>query len=133
MRVEKLERVGVIQFRMDSEIRILMEKYIIDNELDIEGVLLHNLIKNILLDWLENPVLDKKLIFWQSKVWSRDRGSIRGNLTISDDDWIRLNRIYVKKYIKEVSTLNTLVYNIVDQWAYKNIEEYRKIRRIEKN
>lgn len=131
--MEKLDRVGQIQFRMDSELRILMEKYIIDNELERAGILLHNLIKKIVLEWLDNPILDENLIFWQSKVWSRDRGSIRGNLTISDDDWIRLNRIYVIHYIRKISTINTLVYNIIDQWSYNNIPEYRKVRRIEEN
>lgn len=133
MKVEKLNRVGIIQFRMDPEIRILMEEYIIDNDLDKEGILLYSLIKKIVLEWLDNPVLDENLIFWQSKVWSRDRGSLRGNLTISDEDWIRLNREYVKNYIRKISTINTLVYNIIDQWAYRNIPEYKNVRRIEAN
>lgn len=118
---------------MDPEIRILMEEYIIDNDLDKEGILLYSLIKKIVLEWLDNPVLDENLIFWQSKVWSRDRGSLRGNLTISDEDWIRLNREYVKNYIRKISTINTLVYNIIDQWAYRNIPEYKNVRRIEAN
>lgn len=103
--------VGV---RLQREMVIALETFIVDNGLHKYKIKLHNLATIIIQEWLENPVLDRsKIVF--GTVTNAPRSS-RISIRISNEENIKLYEIYVKEYIRECASVNMMIYNIILQF-----------------
>ena len=68
----------------------------------------------IVKDWLNKPILDKsKLIY--GRINNEPKIS-RLTVKLLEEENIKLYEIYVKEYIRECSSVNVLIYNIILQF-----------------
>lgn len=113
-----------IQFYLVEDLKIALEEYIVEKDLDRLNVTINNLSRSIVLDWLENPILDIEKIFYKYTWDKKERRKLITIFLKDEEKIIDIKRRYVKDYIRKIQSPNMLVANIIHQWAIKNIEGY---------
>lgn len=113
-----------IQFYLVEDLKIALEEYIVEKDLDRLNVTINNLSRSIVLDWLENPILDIEKIFYKYTWGKKERRKLITIFLKDEEKIIDIKRKYVKDYIRKIQSPNMLVANIIHQWAIKNIEGY---------
>lgn len=103
-----------IGVRLTRETLIELERYIVSEGLHRYRIKPAQVATMIVKDWLINPVLDKsKLIYGRIK----DEPKVsRVTVKLLEEENIKLYEIYVKEYIRECSSVNVLIYNIILQF-----------------
>jgi hypothetical protein len=104
----------LIGVRLDREILIKLERYIVQNGLHRYRVKPSQLGTLIIKDWLNNPVLNKRKLLY-GRIKNEPRMN-RITIKLSEEENIKLYEIYVEKYIRECSSVNVLIYNILLQF-----------------
>lgn len=103
-----------IGVRLSRDTLIDLERYIVSEGLHRYRIKASQVATLIVKDWLENPVLDKsKLIY--GRINNEPRVS-RVTIKLLEEENINLYEIYVKEYIRECSSVNVLIYNIILQF-----------------
>jgi len=103
-----------IGVRLTRETLIELERYIVNKGLHRYRIKPAQVSTFIVKDWLENPILEKsKLIY--GKVANEPKVS-RLTIKLLEEENIKLYEIYVKEYIRECSSVNVLIYNIILQF-----------------
>lgn len=111
-----------ISVRLNREIMINLEKLLVREGLHRLRVKVSNLAALIVREWLENPILDEsKMIYGRT---SNNPKNSRLTVKLNEEENIKLYEIYVDKYIKNCSSINMLIYNILLQF----IENGRSLR-----
>lgn len=108
---DKIISIGV---RLTRETLIELERYIVSEGLHRYRIKPAQVATYIVKDWLKNPILEKsKLIYGRIK----DEPKV-GRITVKllEEENINLYEIYVKEYIRECSSVNVLIYNIILQF-----------------
>lgn len=107
-----------IGVRLTRETLINLERYIVREGLHRYRVKPSQLGTLIVQDWLRNPILDKTKIIY-GRVPNEPRIS-RITINLLDEENIKLYEIYVKEYIRNCSSVNMLIYNIILQFLESN-------------
>lgn len=115
--MEKKEIIP-IGVRLTRETLINLERYIVREGLHRYRVKPSQLGTLIVQDWLSNPILDKTKIIY-GRVPNEPRIS-RITINLLDEENIKLYEIYVKEYIRNCSSVNMLIYNIILQFLESN-------------
>lgn len=108
---DKVISIGV---RLTRETLIELERYIVSEGLHRYRIKPAQVATYIVKDWLKNPILEKsKLIYGRIK----DEPKV-GRITVKllEEENIKLYEIYVEQYIRECSSVNVLIYNIILQF-----------------
>ncbi|MDU2702512.1 MAG: hypothetical protein E7C47_10285 [Veillonella sp.] len=111
----------IVKIRINKDVRDMLEEYIVENRLYRQKVTIKNLGSEIVREWIKNPVLDKKLIVTTTK---KVRNGMIG-FSLTEDENIKLNKIFVNEYIRECRTLSVLIHNIILQFLHKNYEGFK--------
>lgn len=114
-----------IVFYIDHELRESLELYIIDNDLDRQKITLSKLANKIIQEWYENPIINEKDIFFSYRKGYAGRVR-RLTVFLTEDEFINLNRFYVRNYLTKIASVNMLLANVLEQWTIKNIPGYEK-------
>lgn len=110
-----------IAIRITEEMRIKLEEYIVIKGLHRKKIRCSKLANDIIIKWLEQPVLNKdKLIYGTSN----EARTSRVTINLTKEESIRAYEIYVAKYIRECRSLNILLYNVLLQFIDKNFEDF---------
>lgn len=110
----------IIKIRVNDEVRIRLEEYLVREGLHRDKIRTTQLLTEVVREWIKKPVLNDRLIL---KFPSKTRGEIVG-IKINEEENIKLNEIFVSKYIRKCRTLNVLLYNIVLQFLDKNFDDF---------
>ncbi|MCR1952684.1 hypothetical protein NSA50_16790 [Clostridium sp. DSM 100503] len=125
---------GKIVFYIDHELREALELYIIDNDLDRKKVTLSKLANQIVQEWIKDPILNEKDIFFSYRKGYAGRVR-RLTIFLAEDYLINLRRFYVRNYLRKISSENMMLANVLEQWGIKNIpgydEKFRKKLKID--
>lgn len=106
-----------IGIRLTRETLIDLERYIVSKGLHRYRIKPSQVATYIVKDWLENPILEKsKLIY--GRIANEPKVS-RVTVKLLEEENIKLYEIYVKEYIRECSSVNVLIYNIILQFLEK--------------
>ena len=107
----KVISIGV---RLTREKLIELERYIVNKGLHRYRIKASQVATMILKEWLKEPILDKsKLIYGRI---NNDPKVSRLTVKLLEEENINLYEIYVKEYIRECSSVNVLIYNIILQF-----------------
>lgn len=107
-------KVIPIGVRLPRETLIGLEEYIVNEGLHRYRVKASQVATMIVTDWLKNPVLDKsKLIYGRV---NKEPKISRVTVKLLEEENIKIYEIYVKEYIRECSSVNVLIYNIILQF-----------------
>jgi hypothetical protein len=111
MEGKKEVSIGV---RLTRETLIELERFIVRKRLHRYRIKASQVATLIVKDWLKNPVLDKsKLIY--GRVANEPKVN-RLTVKLLEEENIKLYEIYVTEYIRECSSVNVLIYNIILQF-----------------
>lgn len=115
MEVFEVDRTEIsIGVRLMRETLIDLERYIVSEGLHRYRIKPSQVATMIVKDWLNKPILDKsKLIY--GRINNEPKIS-RLTVKLLEEENIRLYEIYVKEYIRECSSVNVLIYNIILQF-----------------
>ena len=102
-----------IQVRIDEYMRESLEKYIFNNGLYKERVKLNEVATKIVIEWLNNPVLDRKNMIYSRANEFRNVIII---IFLSEKQYEKIYKILVSDYGRDCRTPNTLIYNIIKQF-----------------
>ena len=111
-----------ISVRLNREIMINLEKLLVREGLHRLRVKVSNLAALIVREWLENPILDESKMIYGRNI--NNPKNSRLTVKLNEEENIKLYEIYVDKYIKNCSSINMLIYNILLQF----IENGRSLR-----
>lgn len=111
-----------ISVRLNREIMIDLEKLWVREGLYRLRVKVSNLAALIVREWLENPILDESKMIYGRNI--NNPKNSRLTVKLNEEENIKLYEIYVDKYIKNCSSINMLIYNILLQF----IENGRSLR-----
>lgn len=100
--------------RLTRETLIEIERFIVAKGLHRYRIKPSQVATLIVKDWLENPVLDKSKIIY-GRIPNVPKKS-RITVKLLEKENIKLYEIYVKEYIRECSSINVLIYNIILQF-----------------
>lgn len=114
-----------IVFYIDHELRETLELYIIDNDLDRKKITLSKLANQIVQEWFKDSVINEKDIFFSYRKGYAGRVR-RLTIFLTEDEFINLNRFYVRKYLTKIASVNMMLANVLEQWAIKNISGYEE-------
>lgn len=114
-----------IAFYIDHDLREALELYIIDNDLDRKKITLAKFANEIVNEWCIDPVLNDDYIFFAYRRGFAQRIR-RLTVFLTNEEYIRVHRIYVRKYLRNIQSLNMMFANILEQWAIKNIAGYEE-------
>ena len=114
-----------IAFYIDHDLREALELYIIDNDLDREKITLAKFADKIVNEWCMDPVLNDEYIFFAYRRGYAQRIR-RLTVYLTNEEYVRAHRIYVRKYLRNIQSLNMMMANILEQWAIKNIDGYEE-------
>ena len=110
---------------IDQDLRESLELYIIDNDLDRERITLPKLANKIVKEWYQDPVLEDEFIFFSYRKGYSGRVR-RLTIFLEEEEYIKINRLYVRKYIRKIRSDNMMLANAIEQWAIKNIHGYKE-------
>lgn len=111
---------------IDDDLREVLELHIINNDLDREKITLAKFANQIVKEWHKNPKLDEEYIFFAYRKGYSGRVR-RLTIFLEEEEYINLNRLYVRKYIRKIKSENMMIANALEQWAIKNIPAYKEI------
>lgn len=114
-----------IVFYIDHDLRESLEMYIINNDLDVKGMNLSKLTNKIMKDWFKDPTIDEDYIFFSYTKGYAGR-TRRLTVFLSEEEYIDINRFYVRNYLRKISSANMMLANVLEQWAIKNISGYEE-------
>ena len=109
--MEKIINIGV---RLSRDKLIDIERFIVKEGLHRYRVRPSYFATLIIKDWLKNPILDKSKLTYGYIKNNPKINRISVNLT--EEEHIKLYEIYVKDYIRECSSINVLIYNVITQF-----------------
>lgn len=110
---------------IDHDLREALEVYIIDNDLDRYKMTLSKLSNEIIKSWSENPEINDDDIFFSYRKGYAGRVK-RLTIFLDEEEFIKLNRFYVRNYLRKISSANMMIANVLEQWAIKNIKGYKE-------
>ncbi|MBQ8997269.1 MAG: hypothetical protein IJ086_01090 [Clostridium sp.] len=111
--MERKEEIS-IGVRLTRETLIEIERFIVAKGLHRYRIKPTQVATLIVKDWLENPILDKSKIIY-GRISNEPRTN-RITIKLLEEENIKLYEIYVKEYIRECSSVNVLLYNIILQF-----------------
>lgn len=102
-----------IQVRIDEYMRVCLEKYIFNNGLYKERVKLNEVVTNIVIEWLNNPILDRRKMIYSRADKFRN---VIVTIFLSEKQYAKIYEILISEYSRDCRTPNTLIYNIIKQF-----------------
>lgn len=111
-----------INVRVSEEVRIKLEEYRIKKGFHKNKMTISQITGKIVSNWLREPIELKEYIEAEKK----SKVIRRANVTVSlkDDDKAKLYEIFAEKYIKEVVSVNVLLYVILVEFMDNNYEDF---------
>ena len=94
-----------------------LERYIVSVGLHRYRIIPSQVATMIVKDWLNKPILDKSTLIY-GRINNEPKIS-RLTVKLLEEENIKLYEIYVKEYIRECSSVNVLIYNIILQFLEK--------------
>lgn len=116
---EKMRNTNV---RVSEEVRIKLEEYRIKKGLHKNKVTISQIAGQIVSNWLKDPFELKEYIEAEKK--SKVIRSTNVTVSLKDDDKAKLYEIFAEKYIKEVVSVNVLLYVILVEFMDNNYEDF---------
>lgn len=108
--------------RVSEEVRIKLEEYRIKKGLHKNKVTISQIAGQIVSNWLKDPFELKEYIEAEKK--SKVIRSTNVTVSLKDDDKAKLYEIFAEKYIKEVVSVNVLLYVILVEFMDNNYEDF---------
>ena len=102
-----------IQVRVDEDMRVSLEKFIFNNGLYKERVKLNEVATKIVMEWIKNPILDRKKMIHSRADEPRN---VIVTIFLSEKQYEKIYEIFVSDYGINCRTTNTLIYNIIKQF-----------------
>ena len=111
-----------INVRVSEEVRIKLEEYRIKKGFHKNKMTISQITGKIVSNWLREPIELKEYIEAEKK----SKVIRRANVTVAlkDDDKAKLYEIFAEKYIKEVLSVNVLLYVILVEFMDNNYEDF---------
>lgn len=111
-----------INVRVSEEVRIKLEEYRIKKGFHKNKMTISQITGKIVSNWLREPIELKEYIEAEKK----SKVIRRANVTVAlkDDDKAKLYEIFAEKYIKEVVSVNVLLYVILVEFMDNNYEDF---------
>lgn len=106
--------------RVDRDTKEKLNLLIVEKELHKLRVKLVNMTSMVVREWIKNPVLDKEKIKRNKKVRVD-----RVNIDLTKDEKDKLFEIYVRNYQREVNSVSSLIYNIINQYVEDEFEKLK--------
>lgn len=111
-----------INVRVSEEVRIKLEEYRIKKGFHKNKMTISQITGKIVSNWLSSPIELKEYIEAEKK----SKVIRRANVTVAlkDDDKAKLYEIFAEKYIREVVSVNVLLYIILVEFMDNNYEDF---------